>query len=200
MDIHRAKYMLKAVNKSDQEILDGILRQDALLVERVYKAVLPKIVRYVQNNNGKLEDAEDIFQEAMIALFRKVQGGKLILTCTVQTYLISICRHLWLKQLRDSKKDRYVEVEQYEPLMLDDSMMENLEKNSRYRLYQEYFKKLGEKCKTILLLFFEKTPMRQIAVRMDTTEAYIKKRKHACKESLVKMIKEDQRYQEIVHN
>lgn len=61
---------------------------------------LPVIVNYVCRNNGSREDAEDIFQDAVIIYLRKVERGNTELRCQPATYLFSIARNLWKKKLR----------------------------------------------------------------------------------------------------
>ena len=62
------------------------------------------IQHFVTNNNGSFDDARDIFQEAMIALYEKVQLEHFTLSCQIKTYLFSICKNLWLKRLQQMGK------------------------------------------------------------------------------------------------
>lgn len=62
------------------------------------------------------EDAQDVFQDASIALFENIEEGRLVaLHSTLSTYFTSICLHLGLKRLRQlSVQSHHSEsVEQY---------------------------------------------------------------------------------------
>jgi RNA polymerase sigma factor (sigma-70 family) len=46
------------------------------------------------------EQARDIYHDALIVLYEKARGGEFRLTCSLQTYLNSICRNQLLNTLR----------------------------------------------------------------------------------------------------
>ncbi|RMG25524.1 MAG: sigma-70 family RNA polymerase sigma factor [Bacteroidetes bacterium] len=182
---------------TDLELIEGIRNSDERKLSYLYQNYLPGIVRYVTQNSGKEADAHDMFQEALIVLFRKVRQEDFQLTASLQAYLYSICRHLWLKHIRDSRLGKKSEIQEYDAVDLDADTTEEITKSGRMRLFRHYFKLLDEKCRTILELYFEKIPMREIAQRLDTTEGYVKKRKFVCKNKLIEMIRKDHRYQEL---
>jgi RNA polymerase sigma factor (sigma-70 family) len=69
----------------------------------LYRQCRPVVIRFVQLNNGRQEDAVDLLQEAVIVLFRNLQKPDFTLRCKVSTYIYSVCRQLWLYQLRRHK-------------------------------------------------------------------------------------------------
>lgn len=190
------------VSYSNEEILRGILRNNSLILRYIYKTYFHKIHSFVTNNNGDSEEANDIFQETIIVIYRKLKEDDLILSnCTFETYLISVCRLLWLKQLQ-RKKDSIVKIEDmhyYSEKIIDDDLTELIHKNEKYKLFQDHFQKMGKDCQTILQLFFEKVPLKQITEVMGyASESYTKKRKHQCKEYLVRSIKQDTNFKRII--
>ena len=176
-------------NYSNEELLRGILRNNNLVLRHIYKSYYHKINAFVCHNSGDEDDANDIFQEAIIVIYRKIKDNTLQLdNCAFETYLYSVCRYLWLKHLE--KESIY-----------DDDLDEVIRKNERYKLFQDHFQKLGKDCQKILQLFFDKVPLKQIADIMGlTSESYAKKRKHQCKEYLVRSIKQDTEYKNIIEN
>ena len=92
--------MIKAINPKEQNTLEGILKGDSSVINEVYKDVLPSIIYWVKQNSGSELEARDIFQDAMIILFKKLGTGHLELICSIKTYLKAICQNLWLNQLR----------------------------------------------------------------------------------------------------
>ena len=187
--------MIKALHTNDQELLDGILRSDSRAVLKIYQDFLPGIIRYIQKNRGSEEEARDIFQEAMIVLFRKIKAGNLNLTCTLNTYLSSICRNLWLKKLRDHKEMGVIEgVDFIDP---DEDTLKTMQVTAKRRLVRKYLDQLGEKCRQILELVLQKIPYKKIAEQLGTSEGYIKKRKFDCNKKLVESVRTDRAYHEL---
>ena len=88
----------------DHTLLENLKNGDNASFELLYKFYFPSIAAYINQNCGSTEDAEDIFQEAIIALFQKVQQTDLVLTASLKTYVFAIAKNLWLKKLRDQKR------------------------------------------------------------------------------------------------
>src|SRR5579872_5820157 len=87
----------------DQAIIEMIRtdRSDKAL-DALYKC-LPPIRKHIRNNGGNRQDAEDIFQEALIILCRKVRETDFVLTAQLSTYLFRVCHLLWKDELRKKK-------------------------------------------------------------------------------------------------
>ena len=182
---------IKATNDIDLQLLKGVLKADNRSIKQVYDLALPSVISWVEENNGTEADARDIFQEVLIALFRKLESGDFTLTCTLKSFLRIMSRNLWLTKLRDGKKHRATPLEGVEKVTLEKDVVEQLEHSERNQLFFKHFDKLGESCRKILSLFFDKIPLAEIATKMDTSENYIKKRKFQCKEQLVKAVQSD---------
>ena len=189
---------------SDQQIQLGILRNDNLVLQYIYKQFFYKVNSFIRNNSGEEEDASDIFQEAIIIIFRKLkEDDSLFENRPFPTYLFSVCRFLWLKQLesRRIEKEKVSETLPFQEDIYDDNLTELALKNERYSLYQKHFKSLSTDCQKIMQMFFEKIPLKQIAQIMGyKSEKYAKKRKYKCKELLINRIKQDADYKKILED
>ena len=183
--------VLKSTNDIDSQLLKGVLKADNRSIQQLYDLALPSVISWVEENSGTEADARDIFQEALIGLFRKLENGDFTLTCTLKSFLRIMCRNLWLTKLRDGKKYKASPLEGVEEVSLDKDVVERLEHSERHRLFFKHFDNLGESCRKILSLFFDKIPLTEIAQQLDTSENYIKKRKFQCKEQLVKAVQGD---------
>ena len=188
---------IKATHPEDQQILELLLKADRKAIDQVYKEVLPAVIQWIRENNGSEEDARDIFQEALIALFKKLESGTFSLTCRLKSFLRIVCRNLWLSRLRDRRNHPITPLENCETMDLDAGTQNLIDQSEETNLYFKYFDALGEKCKQILQLFFERLSFAEIAKRLDTSEQYVRKRKFICKERLVKSIKADPVYVEL---
>ncbi|MFV0376455.1 MAG: RNA polymerase sigma factor [Mangrovibacterium sp.] len=191
------------VSYTNEELLHGILRNDNLVLQYIYKNFFYKISFFIKKNTGDDDDANDIFQEAVIIIYRKLKANDLVLDCTFETYLYSVCRFLWLKQLekRKNERDKIQDNHDFNVDIYDNAFETTVDMNEKYRLYQKHFKNLGTDCQKVLQLFFDKVPLKQIAQIMGfQSEKYAKKRKYKCKEYLVKSIKQDIEYKKILEN
>jgi RNA polymerase sigma factor (sigma-70 family) len=191
-------------NFTDEQIQKGILRNDSLVLQFIYKQFFYKVNNFVRNNSGNDDDASDIFQEAIIVIYRKLkEDSKALENRQFQLYLFSVCRFLWLKQLEKRKieNERVNDSIPYQEDSYDDSFIETVNKNERYSLYQKHFRNLGTDCQKIMQLFFDKVPLKQIAQVMGyKSEKYAKKRKYKCKELLIERIKQDSQYKKILED
>jgi len=184
--------------QKEKDILKLILKGDAETINQLYQECFPIIRQLIVNNSGLLEDAEDVFQEALVVLYRKASGNTLVLNCALPTYIYSICRNMWLDRLRRQSRTIGVIDGDKEIIDLDDDTVETIYQNDRYRLYQKHFERIGEGCKKLLTLFFEGKSMKSITKTLGFgSEQYTRKRKFMCKEKLVDNIKGDSLYNEL---
>ncbi len=176
-------------------IVEGFKRQDTDTLEYIYKKFYPSVRNLVMLNSGSEEDARDLFQEALIVMYRKLTYESLDLTCSFNTFLYSVARNLWFKEL-DSKKNERAHLEVWDGFAeLDQEIARISPRDIRFRIYQEHFLALPERCQRLLRLFYQRIPLRDIAEILGfSSEKYAKKKKYQCKESLVRRIKADPRF------
>lgn len=189
------------IDYSSLDLLNGIQRNDTIILQFIYKNFYSSINFFIKKNSGDDDDANDIFQEAIIIIYRKLKSNDLVLDCSFETYLYSVCRFLWLKQLdkRKLEKEKIKDNHEYNDDIYDDGLERVVDLNERYRLYQKHFANLGNDCQKILQLYFDKVPLRNIAQIMGfKSDKYAKKRKFKCKEYLIKSIKQDLEYKKIL--
>ncbi|MCD4696296.1 MAG: sigma-70 family RNA polymerase sigma factor [Bacteroidales bacterium] len=177
------------------EILDGVKNRDTNVLDFIYENYFHPIKLLVMKNNGSVEDAEDIYQDAILVIYQKVREEKLTLTCSFKTYLYSVCRLLWLKQLEKRRINNRTAEEAGLFIEIQEDIFSIYEKNERYKLYLDHFKKLSFSCQKVLELFLAKIPLKEIARILGfKSDQYVKKRKFQCKEKLIQSIKSDPIY------
>lgn len=183
---------------TDEEIIAGLRKRDNRVLQYIYKNAFNPVKQLVIHNAGSDSDAEDIFQEALIIIFKKLrEESSFKLTSSFSTYIYSISRLLWLKHLKKIKKieidplnrDMEERIEFEEPLPVED-------KDLRLAIYQRTLGNIPEDCQKILRLTAEDITSKEIARQLGfRSEGYVRKRRHFCKEYLVNKIKEDSEYQ-----
>ena len=187
----------------DEEIIAGLRKRDNRVLEYIYKNNFNPVKQLVLNNAGSDNDAEDIFQEALIIIFKKLkEDQKFVLTSAFTTYIYSISRLLWLKHLRNIKK---IEID---PLNRD--LEEKIEfeppspvqdQDLRMAIYQRTLLQIPADCQNILRLTAQDLTSSEIARQLGfRSEGYVRKRRHFCKEYLIDKIKEDSDYQAMMED
>jgi RNA polymerase sigma factor (sigma-70 family) len=178
------------INSSDR-ILKGIIKNDKRVIENIYQSSFEIVRNFVLANKGGYEDAEDIFQEALIIVYKKLIVDELKLTCSLKTYLFSICKRIWYKKLREDKKfviDHNCSEIIGNPFEPDKSNVEQ----KKFNLYQKHFFKLSDACQKILRLFLKKTPLKEVTKIMGfNSDDYTKTRKYLCKQKLKERVLSD---------
>jgi RNA polymerase sigma factor (sigma-70 family) len=188
--------IIKAISRADQDLLEGVQKADRNMLNLLYKAYLPDLVFYVQQNNGTGEEAKDVYQDAVLVLYKKIQEG-LQLQVPLKHYFMAICRNLWRMQLRTKKRTMNL-TDNFEIVDEQVNVLEKMELVMQEKIFYHHFNQLSAKCKEILGQFFNKTSMKQIAEQHNTSESYVKKRKHICKQSLVQAIQADPEYKDLM--
>lgn len=164
---------------SQEEIIAGIRENNAEVLKWLYQSQFPKVEQYVLSNQGDSDQAKDIFQEAFVAVWKKIKSGGFIAEngTAVSGFLYQIAKNKWLDVLRSSKHKQTIPLE-----IGHDRLIEAEEdRESKFKQMEYLFKNLGVNCKELLTRFyFKKQPMVLIAEAFDWTEATARNNKYRC--------------------
>lgn len=191
------------IHYSDEAIVEGLRLRSDYIINFVYREYFPLIKYLVNENSGSDEDAEDIFQDGLIIIYKKITDNQLTLTSSFKTYMYSVCRNLWLQKLNKRKvvMEKISDVEEYIDLPEDIMNEISNEEIELHRLVQLHFLSLNEDCQKVLRLFMKDVSLREIGNIMGfKTEKYAKTRKYMCKEELKRRIANDPRCQKFFNN
>ncbi|HXB39854.1 MAG TPA: sigma-70 family RNA polymerase sigma factor [Bacteroidia bacterium] len=177
---------------TDKEYIEGLRLSNDAVIRSVYKKFYPVIARMVLNNSGTEQEAKDVFQETVLVLYHHVQQQQFELTCTLQTYLYSVSRRLWLKQLHKKSglfklDERFYEGEDVAEIASDLEVYE--ERDQNIGRMKESMGQLGEPCKTLIEDFYTRhLSMDEIAEKFGYTNAdNAKNQKYKCLQRLKKI-------------
>jgi RNA polymerase sigma factor (sigma-70 family) len=180
----------KTLPYSDVEMLAGLKSRNEKVLREYYKLFYSGIRHFVLKNNGGDEDARDLFQDVLLVLFQKVRSDSFVLTCALGTYLYSVSRILWFKELN---KRKHISSGSY---MLEDyadfdrDIHETAELNERLEIYRKNFDSLSSDCQKVLRYFVEGMSIAEITRKMGyKSEQHTKNRRYRCKQSLIRQIK-----------
>ena len=178
--------------------LNALIQGDSKSIRIIYDSCFPHVRKFVLQNSGKIEDAEDIFQKALLQITVRYQKEKFEIKTTFEAYLYTVCKNLWRRELNKSKNrvtnDGVVELVTEEK----DQAMAIVEQK-RQELFTEKLQEISENCKKILTLFFAKIPYSEIAEQNGySSETVVRQRVFKCKKQLIDLIKKDHRYQSLI--
>ncbi len=166
----------------DNDLLKGLAEGDRKSIELIYKSHFNMIQTLVINNSGSSDDARDIFQEALVVLYEKVQMGSFELNCQLKTYLYSVCKRLWLKRLQQNSRYVTPDVEVELTVSVEEDMAAHEKRDADYELMNKAIGNLGEPCKSLLEAYYiNKMNMQDIASQFGYTNAdNAKNQKYKC--------------------
>lgn len=178
---------------SDLALVEALKRGAPPAFESLYRQYFRMVNRQAIDFSVAGLDGEDLFQEVLLVLVRKVRDPNFELTAKLSTLIFAIARNLLLKKA-DKKTEKPMEEEALFFLAGNRPPEEDPEKREEHEakleLIASMLDTLEEDCRKVLLLsFFEKCPQSEIAARMGYTEAFVKVKKHRCLEYLRKRAK-----------
>ena len=142
------------------------LRQ-ALLADReraltqLYRQAFPAVRRLVQRQGGSAQDAQDVFQDALVVFYEQAVGGRLVLTAAASTYLVGIARHHWQHELRRRARLPHETLPDDAESLAAEAAAASTEPTFAVL---DYVERLGSKCRSMLLNFYYfQQPLTQIA-------------------------------------
>lgn len=160
-------------------------------IRAIYRNHFDNLGWYVMNNSGSRQDAEDVFQEVVVAFIDLVQKDKFRGESTVKTFLFSLNRHTWLNELKRrgralAREERYDQAQEQVGLDTGELIADREGKTAIIQLIGE----LGETCRKILLLFYyEDLSMREILETMHyENEQVVRNKKYKCLKQLEQML------------
>jgi RNA polymerase sigma factor (sigma-70 family) len=174
---------------NEQALLKGLALNDSKAIETIYRNNFPMIQAFILQNNGSYDEARDVFQEAMIALYEKAQSESFVLTCQIKTYVYSVCRRLWLKRLQQLGRfaNHMDSLEETVPVEEDLDLHEK--RNAEFAIMDRAMNSLGEPCKSLLEGYYiKKMGMQELAAEFGYTNAdNAKNQKYKCLMRLKKL-------------
>lgn len=173
----------------DHRYIEALRKQDERMIQEIYKAHAAQHIRWVQSRGGALSDAQDIFQDALIALFEKAQNADFVLTCPLGALLHVICSRKWVDRLRQKGQDSGVRKEEelrYAAEVEEDALIEAeevLAEQARLARMRAAFSQISELCQRLLTLLSNGTkPSEAAAVLQMNSVDTLYRRKNACTE------------------
>ena len=181
---------------SDQQIIAGLRaggQVEHSFLKQLYQDHQATVFRFIQEQQGSLAEAKDIFQEGILVLYKQVRAGKFRGESSLGTYLTSICKYLWFQKRK--KENRRAALLEQQPLAFTPDQIDpyrKIEDNEQRDLMLALFQQISEQCRKVLLYaLYEEFSMEEIAKMMGfKSDQIARNKKYKCLKSLKKIMNE----------
>lgn len=192
------------MNEKDKVIIESIRKgANNVALEYLYDISLKKVRQYILKNNGSKDDASDIFQDAVIVLFNHIRLNKFNEAYSIDAFIYSVARNLWIDKVRRDKKfTKYDSPDDYAAIASDTNELDSLIQKEKSAAMKTVFNLLDEKCQNILTyVIYEKRSMKEIKDLMGYSSEDVAKTNHyRCKQYLTRLVKSNPSLVDLLRN
>ena len=163
-------------------------------IRYLYQQYSEATCSFIMHHGGSEQDADDIFQETVMAFIDTVRKGKFRGEASVKTFLNSIARNYWFNEIK--KRDRSgLRDKQFEAGRDKDEadVSHYISEMERKRQLRDLVDQLGESCRKVLLLFYyENLSMKEMVDHLPyDNEQVVRNKKYKCLQALTGLIKDN---------
>ncbi len=180
---------------SDEKIIDNIRsdneQQRDMALKYLYESHYHMALNIVKRKGGTEYEAEDVYQESIIALYECIRNDKFRGESKISTWLHSTIFNQWSLATRKSKKQQTNSLDDYsiEISADDDNEQDN---DELINIIWKILDNLGTSCKQVLLdYYYHRLSMKEIKEKMGfKTDQVAKNKRYRCKDKLDNFIKD----------
>ncbi len=181
----------------ENEIIEAIRQgKDESAIQILYKECFGKIRDFIRKNSGSQEDAEDIFQDAVLILYKQIKQGRLGDGVEFRGYLFTVARNLWINKAKRERRIFHLP----EGFQLSSQEKLPLLNKEREEFIRYVFAKVGERCRELLTLtvYFDHS-MKEVCEKMGfPTENAAKTQHYKCKQRLIEMMGQNMEFKNLL--
>ncbi len=178
----------------DSFYLEALLNNDVEVIKTIYKNNFFKIKSFVLSNKGQQQDAEDIFQNALMQLAVRYDKEKFVITSSFEAYLFTVCKNLWRRELNKTKI-RVTKYETLQPEAKHEDIAASVLEQERWELFTEKLEEISGRCKELLKSYFSKMSYADIVKKFNySSETVARQSVFKCKTRLKELVKKDKRF------
>lgn len=169
---------------SDNQDLLALCAGDPLRIRAIYQQHAAPIQRWVEANNGSAADAQDLFQDGLMAIYDRYCGADVQFNSSFGALLFAICKRKWFDRLKEKNREavvRKVEEERYndedDPGLESEAAFQELHKQETLT---KTFALLSAQCQELLTLLGKGVASEQIAEQLGLAANAVYQSKHRC--------------------
>lgn len=99
----------------DIEILEGIRTADNDVINWLRKIYFEQINEQIVGSTGYYSDSENIFQLAILTIFKRIRENKIDLKTSFHNYFLGFCKYIWHRECSNcDNSNKYIDLSNYE--------------------------------------------------------------------------------------
>jgi len=154
---------------------------------RLYEQAFPAVAKFVSRMGGSLEQAKDIFQDALVIYVEASQQGSRTIPMSKLAYLLGIAKHLWIRKFhRDRHNVPLSEAENR--IAIPEDFFPTIQTKRLLRVLELS----GKKCMDLLRAFYyQQLPLKKLVNTLGyANEHSASVQKYKCLEKIRNTVKE----------
>lgn len=125
-----------------------------LLLTEIYTNMFPAVAAFIAKKGGTLNDAQDVFQDAVLAWYEQKYRAKSVQPYNDKAYIMAIVKNKWSRN--------YAHTVSFDEQSIE--IPDEKEERPAEKRLMNYLVKAGRKCMDLLQSFYyEQQPMQEIA-------------------------------------
>ncbi len=172
---------------TDHRYIEALRRNDPRLIREIYDQHSRQALRWTLQHGGSADDARDVFQEALMAVYDKAASPDFVLTCPLGALLYIIYSRKWVDRIRQKKREAGVRKEEgirYDGEVTEDALSiaeSALAEQEQQQRLAGAFAQLSDLCRQLLTLLSNGIPPRDAAEQLQFNSVdTLYRRKNAC--------------------
>jgi RNA polymerase sigma factor (sigma-70 family) len=161
-------------------------------IQNLYKTVLPYVKKYIKKNDGNVDDAFDIFQDAVLAFYQSVIENRFNEKYKVHGYVYKLCVFRWTNKVQREKLQYQ---EELPDMIIEEpkAWFSETEHKEEEAVLRNLFSAIGDRCLELLTYtIYKNMLLEDVMLRMSfPTVTAVKMQHHRCKEKLINEIKKN---------
>ncbi|PKP21358.1 MAG: hypothetical protein CVU05_06945 [Bacteroidetes bacterium HGW-Bacteroidetes-21] len=185
---------------SEEDIIKGIKSHDKRIINYLYQKYYIKIKNYVVSNSGTISESEDILQDSIIIIFRRLRKKGFKLTGSFDAYFTNVYRNIWKCHTKQKKQHILLDYFPEDSVLYDNEILKMYEQEQLHKIIADKFKVLEKDCQQVLKMFYIfNRSMKEIAFSLEyKNEQIAKNKRYRCLGYLKTLVK-SQMTNEIFH-
>ncbi|MBN2698982.1 MAG: sigma-70 family RNA polymerase sigma factor [Bacteroidales bacterium] len=181
---------------TENQVIEGLRSRDPIITKYFVRQNKPyvKALVFFTGSNGSIP--EDLFNDGMIVLFRKLDNPDFIFGSTLNTFFFNICKLLIMHDKVRAMSMKLPELDLFdeEERPCDPAFDEEVDRKLLLALIRKHLLRMRRICKRILNLHFLSLTIPEIAARLKKSCDSTRKLKSRCRKSFLNAIKSDPDY------
>jgi len=172
----------------DQKYIDALVNENREVINEIYEKCLPQCIQFVLNNGGTADSANDVFQEALLAVSLQAKSKTIELNVPIGAYLMQVYKNKWVDNLK-KRKLSLIDISE-----IEDNIEVQNEKELQYTIFNECYNQLKGGCKELLEMRIRNMTSKEIAKKLDVKPNTVNQKIYICREKLRKLVQNHPSY------